>query len=297
MSVETESYRNPSISTRLGTFAREFLTNPVAASGAFIVLSAILVSVFGPYLVTDPTVTDPASRFAAPSFLDPSSSFLLGADQYGRDILARVIVGGRSTILLGVSASALGLALGVPIGLLTGYLGGKVDEVVMRLMDALMSFPSLLLGLLILTTLSSSIWNAILAVGIAYFPRIARVVRSSTISVKNEEYVKAAEARGESTVSIIFREILPNVTSAIIVEGTIRVGFAMLVGSSLSFLGLGAQPPAPDWGYMVAQARVTVYQSPYFLLWPSLALAYTVTGFNLLGDGLRDILDPQTRSD
>lgn len=297
MAVETESYRESSIFDRFVTFVREFVSNPVAVTGAFIVSSAILVSVFGPYVVTDPTVTDPASRFAAPSFLDPSSSFLLGADQYGRDILARVIVGGQSTILLGVSASALGLALGVPVGLLTGYLGGKVDEVIMRLMDALMSFPSLLLGLLILTTLSSSIWNAILAVGIAYFPRIARVVRSSTISVKNEEYVKAAEARGESTVSILFREILPNITSPIIVEGTIRIGFAMLVGSSLSFLGLGAQPPAPDWGYMVAQARVTVYQSPYFLLWPSLALAYTVTGFNLLGDGLRDILDPQTTSD
>ena len=280
-------------------WAGELLDNPSALIGLTIIVLAVSASLFGPYITSfDPTETNPTDRFEGPSFLESDNSqYLLGTDNYGRDLLTRTLLGGRSSLLIGFGSAGLGLLLGIPIGLITGYSGGRVDEITMRVMDALMSFPSLLLALLILTTLSSSIWNAILAVGIAYFPRIARVVRSATISVKNEEYVLAAEARGESQTQIIFGEILPNVMSPIVVEGTIRIGFAILVGSSLSFLGLGAQPPTPDWGYMVAQARVYSHQSVWFLLWPALALGITVTGFNLLGDGLRDILDPQTTSD
>lgn len=298
MATESETVTRTSTARRIGNFGKQIVAHRTALVGALIVLAVITVSLIGPSLTAhDPTETNPADSFAAPSILGSDNGYTLGTDNYGRDLLSRVLIGGRSSLLLGIASSGLGLLLGVPIGLITGYYGGKVDEIIMRLMDALMSFPSLLLALLILTTLSSSIWNAIIAVGIAYFPRIARVVRSSTISVKNEAYVEAAEARGESDLSIMFNEILPNITSPIIVEGTIRVGFAILVGSSLSFLGLGAQPPNPDWGYMVAQARVYVHNSPWFLLWPSIALALTVIGFNLLGDGLRDILDPQTSSE
>jgi peptide/nickel transport system permease protein len=204
------------------------------------------------------------------------------------------MLGGRVSLFLGTLATGLGLILGIPIGLISGYIGGQVDEAIMRLMDALMSFPSLLLALLILTTLSSSIWNAIAAIGIVYAPRIARIVRGSTLSAKQQEYVQAAEARGESSLYIMFGEIFPNITAPIVVEASIRVGFAILVGTSLSFLGLGAQPPTPDWGYMIAEARNHLYSSFWYLLWPSVALGMTVTGFNLLGDGLRDQLNLQS---
>jgi peptide/nickel transport system permease protein len=277
----------------------ELVSNPSALVGTIIIVLTLTAAIAGPAITShDPTESNTQQRFAGPSLLDSDNSeYFLGTDNYGRDLITGTLLGGRSSLLLGISSAGLGLLIGVPLGLIAGYSGGKIDEIIMRLMDSLMSFPSLLLALLILTTLSSSIWNAIIAVGIAYFPRIARVVRSATISVKNEQYVTAAEARGESSVSIMFKEILPNITSPIVVEGTIRIGFAMLIGSSLSFLGLGAQPPTPDWGYMVAQARVYTYSSMWFLLWPALALGITVTGFNLLGDGLRDILDPQTTSE
>lgn len=264
--------------------------NQKVVIAVFLLTPVVFGSLFGPFIVPhDPTQTHLLHKLEG-----PSATFPLGTDYLGRDLLSRVMLGGRVSLLLGVSATALGLVLGVPIGLTAGYAGGRIDEVIMRVMDALMSFPSLLLALLILTTLSSSIWNAIMAIGIVYAPRIARVVRGSTLSVKEEEYVQAAKARGESDLYIMFGEIFPNILSPIIVEGSIRVGFAILVGTSLSFLGLGAQPPTPDWGYMIAQARSHIYDSFWYLLWPSIALGMTVIGFNLLGDGLRDVLDPQT---
>jgi peptide/nickel transport system permease protein len=163
----------------------------------------------------------------------------------------------------------------------------------MRTVDILVSVPGLLFALLILTVLSSNIWNAIFAIGFISAPRIARVVRGSALSVKNEEFMQAAQVRGESDIYIIFGEMLPNVLAPIIVEASIRVGFAILFGTSLSFLGLGTQPPNPDWGYMIAQSREHLWSSPWPLVWPSIALVLTVIGFNVLGDGLRDILDPQ----
>lgn len=159
------------------------------------------------------------------------------------------------------------------------------------------SLMALLLGILLLTLLPPSVFNVIIAVGIVYTPRIARVVRSGTLSVKREAFVKAAQSRGESDSYILFREILPNVMPPIIVEGSVRIGFAILIGASLSFLGLGAQPPYPDWGFMVSTAREHIYQTPWFLLWPSLALAVTILSINILGDGLRDVLDPKVTGD
>lgn len=257
--------------------------------GLVLLVPLIVASLVGPYF----TPHDPTETHLMDKFEGPSAEYPMGTDHLGRDLLSRVMIGGRTSLFLGVSATMLGLLLGIPIGLGAGYAGGRIDEAIMRLMDALMSFPSLLLALLILTTLSSSIWNAILAIGIVYAPRLARVVRGSTLSVKEEEFVQAAKARGESHTYIMFGEILPNIWSPIIVEGSIRIGFAILVGTSLSFLGLGAQPPYPDWGYMIAQARNHLWSTPWFLIWPSLALGATVIGFNLFGDGLRDVIDPQ----
>lgn len=236
----------------------------------------------------DPLETHITSRYAP-----PGGEFLLGTDHVGRDLLSRVLIGGRTSLLLGVSATFVALLMGVPVGMVAGYKGGRIDEVLMRLMDTLMSIPTLLLGILILTVLPPSVWNVIIAVGIVYAPRISRVVRSATLSTSNEEFVLAAKSRGESDVYILFREIFPNITAPIVVEGSIRVGFAILIGTSLSFLGLGAQPPFPDWGFMIATAREHIYQTPWFLLWPSLALIATVLSINMLGDALRDILDPK----
>ncbi|MFC7132812.1 MULTISPECIES: ABC transporter permease [Salinibaculum] len=254
-----------------------------------IVLVAILGESVAPY---DPTATHVADRFAG-----PGGKFLLGTDHLGRDLLSRVILGGRTSLLLGFGATALALVLGVPIGLMAGYAKGRVDEVLMRVMDIIMSVPTLLLGLLILVVLPSNILNVVMAIGVVYAPRIARVTRSATLSVSEEEYVMAAKARGESNTYILFREILPNVTGPIVVEGSVRVGYAIMIGTSLSFLGLGAGPPNPDWGFMISTARDYIYQTPWFLIWPSVALLITVMATNLIGDGLRDVLDPRETGD
>lgn len=236
----------------------------------------------------DPLETDVANRYGA-----PGGKYILGTDHLGRDLLSRVILGGRSSLLLGFSATAVSLTAGIPIGLLAGYAKGRTDELLMRLMDIMMSIPVLLLGILIVVSLGPSLLNVIIAIGIVFTPRIARVTRSATLSESEEPYVVAAKARGESRSHILFREILPNVTGPIIVEGSIRVGYAILIGTSLSFLGLGAGPPTPDWGFMIATAREHMFSSMWFLIWPSLALVMSVTTMNLLGDGLRDVLDPQ----
>lgn len=280
-------------SEKFASFSRALASNRNALIGLTLLVPIILMSVFAPLIVPhDPNATDVANKFA-----DPSVEHPLGTDNYGRDLLSRVMMGGRITLFLGVSAVSLALLLGVPIGLAAGYLGGRTDEVLMRLMDILLSFPTLLLALLIVSMLSSSVTNAILAIGLVYAPRLARVVRGSTLSVKNEEFVEAAEARGESNVYIMFGEVLPNIVSPIVVEASIRIGFAIIIGTSLSFLGLGTQPPKADWGFMIAQARNFIHNTPWFLIWPSITLGLTVLGFNLLGDGLRDVLDPKVTGD
>jgi peptide/nickel transport system permease protein len=254
-----------------------------------IVLVAILGESIAPY---EPTQTHVVDRYA-----DPGGKFVLGTDHLGRDLLSRVILGSRTSLILGFGATALALLVGVPIGLTAGYAKGRVDEVLMRIMDIIMSVPTLLLGLLILVVLPSSIINIVMAIGVVYAPRIARVTRSATLSVSEEEYVMAARARGESSPYILFREILPNVTGPIVVEGSVRVGYAIMIGTSLSFLGLGAGPPNPDWGFMIATARDHIYQTPWYLIWPSFALLLTVMSTNLIGDGLRDVLDPRETGD
>jgi len=266
------------------------LSNRKVVVALAILVPMIVVVTLGDTITPyDPLETDPANRFAG-----PGGEHILGTDHLGRDLLSRVILGGQSSLLLGFSATAVSLAAGVPIGLFAGYVKGRPDEILMRLMDILMSIPVLLLGILIVVSLGPSLVNVILAIGIVFTPRIARVTRSATLSESEEPYVVSAKARGESRTYILFREILPNVTGPIIVEGSIRVGYAILIGTSLSFLGLGAGPPTPDWGFMIATAREHMFSTPWFLIWPSLALVLTITAMNLLGDGLRDVFDPQS---
>jgi len=267
----------------------EILRNRRVAIGLAFLTPMVLFAVVGDLLAPfDPTATHVADRYAG-----PGGTYLLGTDHLGRDLLSRVIVGSRTSLLLGFGSVAIATSLGVPIGLLAGYAKGRTDEVLMRIMDIIMSIPTLLLGLLILVVLPSNVLNVILAIGVVYGPRIARVTRSATLSVSEEPYVMAAQTRGESDIFILFKEILPNVTGPVVVEASVRVGYAIMIGTSLSFLGLGAGPPNPDWGYMIATARAHIYQTPWYLIWPSLALMVTVMSTNLIGDGLRDVLDPR----
>ena len=268
------------------TIQRVLTVSPTMVIGSIIVGTTVLITAVSIYVIP--------YNITEMHFLDrlqgPTTHFIFGTDQYGRDIFSRVLVGGRTSLTLGLGAVLLQLLLGIPIGLVTGYFGGKTDEVLMRLMDTLISIPSLLMALLILSALGGSMFNAMMAIGIVGAPRIGRVVRSSTLSVKNEEFVLAAKARGESHIFIMFGEILPNVLSPIIIEATIGVGFAIMIGASLSYLGLGVQPPQADWGLMIRQAREYLFSSPYPMIFPGLALAMTIIGFNLLGDGLRDFI-------
>jgi peptide/nickel transport system permease protein len=269
---------------------KRMLANRKIVVSMIILLPILTVVALGDVIAPfDPTETHVVDRFA-----EPNSKYLLGTDHLGRDLLSRVIIGGRSSLILGFGAAGLALLIGVPIGLTAGYIKGRVDEVLMRMMDVMISIPSLILGILILVTLSSSLINVIIAVGFVYIPRVARVTRSATLSVSEESFVLAAKARGDSTPRILFREILPNISAPIIVEGSIRVGYGILTGTGLSFLGLGTGPPTPDWGFMIAQARMHMYQSPWMLLWPGLMLVATIVAMNMLGDGLRDVLDPRT---
>jgi peptide/nickel transport system permease protein len=220
----------------------------------------------------------------------PSADFWLGTDRYGRDVFSRVIVGARTTVTMAVAGTALGLLAGTLIGLLSGHLGGLIDEGLMRLMDIVMSFPSLLLALLVVAVLGASTANAVLSIGVVFTPRVARVVRSATLGLRGAQFVEAAVVRGESDAYIVFRELLPNLWPPIIVEGCIRLSYAVLLSVSLSYLGLGAQPPTPDWGLTVAKERAYLVLAPWTVLVPAGAIVLFIVGVNLLGDGLREWL-------
>ena len=223
----------------------------------------------------------------------PSLAHWFGTDDYGRDVLSRTLAGARLSLLMGLGATAFCLVIGVPIGLYVGYRRGRVDELVMRMMDVLMSFPPILLGLLVLAVTTPSLWKTVLAVGIVYVPAIVRIARGVTLELAQEEFVLAARARGDGPAYILLREILPNAWPPIAVEGSLRITFAILLGAALSFLGMGAQPPSSDWGLMISEARAFVERAPWIALAPGIAMCVTVIGVNLLGDGLREVLDPR----
>jgi peptide/nickel transport system permease protein len=225
----------------------------------------------------------------------PSAAHWLGTDDFGRDVLSRTLMGARLSLFMGFGATMICLALGVPIGLLSGYARGRLDELIMRAMDVLMSFPPILLGLLILAVTPPNLWKATVAVGVVYVPSIVRLTRSATLEIAQEEFILAARARGDGTWYILLREILPNAWPLLAVEAGLRATFAVLLGAALSFLGIGAQPPSSDWGLMISDARPFLETAPWIVLAPGIAMSVTVIGINLLGDGLRQIFDPELR--
>jgi peptide/nickel transport system permease protein len=268
---------------------RRLMRTPQGALGSVLLLALVLACVLGgvaaPY---QPEAMDFAGRFAPPGV-----KHWLGADQLGRDVLSRLLVGARSTIPLAVAATFSGAAAGACVGTLSAYLGGWWDEAITRTIDAVMAVPHLLLALILVSTLGKGSLNAAFAIAISVVPSMARVTRSVALAVRQQEYVKAAIARGESGSWIVLREMLPNVAAPVIIEATIRVAFAVMLFATLSFLGLGAQPPASEWGLMVSEARRFMHQAPWVIVAPSLAIAATAICFNLLGDGLRDALNPR----
>jgi peptide/nickel transport system permease protein len=269
---------------------RRLIRSPQGQLGLLIVGLLLIVVIVGPSIAPH----NPESLAPLQRYKPPSAAYWLGTDQYGRDILSRLLVGARATVVLAILATVLGTLVGAVVGTASAFLGGRADEAIMRTVDAVMSIPSLLFALLIVNLLGKSSLNAVLAVGIAFAPGMARVTRSVALAVRKQDYVNAAVARGESVGFIILREMLPNVMAPTIVEMTIRIAFAIMLFATLSFLGLGAQPPASEWGLMVAEARRFMHLSAWMILWPSLAIALVAIGFNLLGDGLRDALNPRT---
>jgi len=220
-------------------------------------------------------------------FSPPSTQFLLGTDQFGRDVLSRVMSGAASLVIVSASGAVLGIALGTAVGMSSAYRGGQTDNIVMRVLDGLMSFPSLLLALLVITTLGPSAVNIVATVTIVTMPRVARVLRSSTLSLKELDFVQNARLRGESTVYIVFRELLPNTIPVLGVELSVRLSYSILIVSSLGFLGMGVQPPSPDWGLMISQNARFLSFAPWIALAPAGAVASLVVGVNLLADGIR----------
>jgi len=223
----------------------------------------------------------------------PGLTYLAGTDEYGRDVLSRTLYGAQLSLFLGFVATAIGLAVGVPLGLLAGYRRGLVDELLMRALDVVMSFPALLLVLLIIAVTPPGLGKTAAAVGILFVPPVARVTRSVTLDLMTHEFIVAAAARGECLSYILWRELLPNIWPAIVVEGSLRVAFAILLGAVLSFLGFGVQPPAADWGLMINNARDFVEAAPWMALAPGVAMSLTVIAISVLGDGMREYFDPK----
>ena len=269
---------------------KHLIRSPQGAVGLFILVVAALMVCGGAHIAPyDPESISILARYKA-----PSAEHWFGTDQLGRDIFSRVMVGARATIVLSLLATLMSMVTGAVIGTASAYLGGKTDEAIMRTMDAVMSIPSLLFALLIVSTLGQSSFNAVLAITIAFVPGMVRIARSVSLAARQQDYVSAAIARGEATHYIILREMLPNIVAPIIVEATIRVAFAIMLFATLSFLGLGAQPPEPEWGLMVSEARAYFFNAPWMMLIPGVAIALVAVGFNLLGDGLRDALNPRS---
>jgi len=256
-----------------------------------VIVLFVMLAVFAPFIAPH----DPNEQNLLMRLNPPSKKCFFGTDQFGRDILSRVIYGGRFSLVAGVISVSIGLVLGIPLGLVAGYFGGIWDEVIMRCMDILLAFPYLLLAIAIVSALGPGLFNSMMAIGIWTMPVYCRLVRASVLSVKDRGYIAAAHATGVGHVRILVRHILPNVLGPIIVLSTLRIADAILAIASLGFLGLGVQPPSPEWGTMLSNSRLYIELAPHTVVFPGLAILLNVLAFNIIGDSIRDYLDPSLR--
>lgn len=265
--------------------------NPGARVGlvmlAIICLACIFAPVIAPYGVNEMDVAN--------MFKGPSASHICGTDGMGRDVFTRLLYGGRYSLALGLCAAVFGSVVGTIIGSIAGYFGGKVETIIMRIMDIWSSLPSILLCILISAVLGSGFFNTVLALSVGNVPVGVRLIRGQILAERSKEYLEAAESIKCSKISIMFRHLLPNVISPVIVDATMGIGMTITMAAALSYIGLGVQPPTPEWGAMLADARSHILNYPYLIMFPGLIIAFTVLAINLIGDGLRDAMDPKLR--
>jgi len=272
--------------TRALHFARR---NVLFVLGSALFLAIVLGAIFAPLIAPyDPTAINFADKLSP-----PGAQHLMGANELGQDIFSQILFGARTSLLVGVVVISLAIAIGVPIGLLAGYFGGHVDTVLMRISDVFLAFPPLLLPIAITAALGSGLSNAMIALAVSWFPWYARIVRGAVMRVKNELYISAARAMGVGNVRIMLRHALPNSLTPVIVQSSMDFGYAILAAASLSFIGIGAQPPTPEWGLMAAMSRTRFLDNWWTAGFPGLAIFVTVLAVNLIGDGVRDTLDPK----
>ena len=267
---------------------RRFCRNRGAVMGLVILAMFLAVALIAPLAMR----YAPEENHLDQKLLEPTLAHLLGTDHLGRDILARLAFGARFSLLLGFAAVGVGLIIGVPLGAVSGFYGGWLDLVIQRVVDVLLSFPGFLLALSLVAVLGVGIENVMIAVGLGVVPAFVRLVRASTLSIRSRDYVEAARAAGARGPSIIWRHVLPNALSPVVVQATLGLGSTLLTAAGLGFLGLGVQQPTPEWGSMLGEGRSYIFSNPNLATFPGIAIFLTVLGFNLAGDGLRDALDP-----
>lgn len=274
------------------TILIRFAKRKASVAGGIIIVIFVVVALIGPFL----TVYDPLQIDLPNKYQNGSVAHLLGTDNLGRDTLTRLVFGARTTFIISFVSVFSGSLIGLAFGVVAGYFGGRIDDLIMRATDVLLAFPGLLLAIAIIAILGNGIINTIIAIAIYNIPYIARITRGSVLSIRNSEYVQAAKVVGSSDIRIILTHIIPNSLSQVIVNTTLSLGTAILTSSSLSFLGLGVQPPYPEWGSMLSKAREVLRSTPLAALAPGTAITLVVLSFSLLGDGLRDALDPRLRN-
>jgi len=267
----------------------KFRRNRLAVLGAILLVFFVFCAIFADYLAPyDPLQSDLMNNLAP-----PSSEHILGTDELGRDLLSRIIHGARISLHLGVISVGTALVFGVLVGAVAGYYGGVIDQIVMRAVDIVLSFPTMLLAIMIVAVLGPGLTNAMIAVGVSLVPEYARLTRSTFLYLRELDFVQAARMVGASDPRVIFRHILPNSLAPLIVQSTLNIATAILSAAALGFLGLGAQPPLPEWGAMLSKGRVYLMVAPHVTLYPGLAIVLSVLSLNMIGDGLRDALDPR----
>lgn len=278
-------------------FYHQYKKNKSALFGAIIVLILIFCAIFAPFITSyDPLIQDIENRLIPPMW-DELGSFahILGTDDFGRDVFARIVYGARISLTIGIVSVGISLIFGVIMGAVAGYFGGITDLIIMRIVDIMLSIPAILLAIVIVAILGPDLFNAMIAIGVVGIPTFARIVRSSVLGEKEKEYVIASKINGSKNLRLIIKVILPNCTTPMIVQATMGFASAVLEAAGLSFLGLGAQPPTPEWGAMLADSLQFITTAPWMIVYPGVAIFLTVMGFNLVGDGLMDVLDPKLK--